>query len=315
MDIKQPDLRDRKGFIIQIDRIAHLVNRGKRVTGRDRSCRAFRYRLFDLFPFLVRHGKVDLMGGRFTVPDGNGISLAGYSLAGQIGRGRFLAFQLPHKFCGGGFVIKRPDPVAVPKDIFLVQIVPDRIGAAPRFHVGIMAFHDNVAAFPILSGLRLFLRCDKAIFLDKLCDPALYPGPWQIHTGFGNRKGREVIAVCFSQPCRRILIAGMGSHVISYRLFAGKAAVPLLEGGVNGRLRVGRVCDFRGGKLRSRCLFRRFRNRCLLHGFCGRCFMYRFFRFLRGLPVVFRHGKSRGRFYTLCFVDRADLFLFGREQG
>ena len=114
MNIEKPNLCDRKRLVIQIDRIACLVSRGKGIAGRD--FLAFRYCFFDLFPFLVRHGNVDLMSG-FAIPDRDGISFAGYGLAGQIGRGRFLAFQFPHKFRSGGFVIKRPDKVVVPKDI------------------------------------------------------------------------------------------------------------------------------------------------------------------------------------------------------
>ena len=105
MNIEKPNLCDRKRRVSQIDRIPCLISRGKGIACRSRRFLAFRYCFFDLFPFLVRHGNVDLMSS-FAVPDRDGISFAGHGLAGQIGRGRFPAFQFPHKFRGRGFVIK-----------------------------------------------------------------------------------------------------------------------------------------------------------------------------------------------------------------
>jgi len=71
-----PQFGDLVSAVIQIDGIAHIVNRGGRVV---------RGALRDGAPdggiFLVRHRDVDLMGG-FAAADGNGISFAGDGLAG-----------------------------------------------------------------------------------------------------------------------------------------------------------------------------------------------------------------------------------------
>ena len=71
-----PQFGDLVGAVIQIDGIAHVVDRGGRVVGgalRD-GARMAAYSS-------VRHRDVDLMGG-VTAADGEGVALAGDGLAG-----------------------------------------------------------------------------------------------------------------------------------------------------------------------------------------------------------------------------------------
>ena len=71
-----PQFGNLMGAVIQIDGIAHIVNRGGRIVGG-----ALRDGAPDGGIFLVRHRDVDLMGG-FAAADGEGVSLAGNGLAG-----------------------------------------------------------------------------------------------------------------------------------------------------------------------------------------------------------------------------------------
>ena len=70
--IQQPDARDLKSGIVQIDHIARTVGRGKGVVGR-LVRRADD--LLDGLPVLIRNGDVNLMGG-VSAPDGDGVPLA-----------------------------------------------------------------------------------------------------------------------------------------------------------------------------------------------------------------------------------------------
>ena len=71
-----PQLRDLVFLIVQIDRIAFMVDRRYGVVDL-----FLRDSLLDGLVFFIRHGNVDLMG-RFSVPDGDGVSLTGDGLAG-----------------------------------------------------------------------------------------------------------------------------------------------------------------------------------------------------------------------------------------
>ena len=71
-----PQLGDLVSAVIQVDGIAHVVDRGGRVVSG-----ALRDGAPDGGIFLVRHRDVDLMGG-FAAADGEGVALAGDGLAG-----------------------------------------------------------------------------------------------------------------------------------------------------------------------------------------------------------------------------------------
>ena len=71
-----PQFGNLMGAVIQIDGIAHIVNRGGRIVGG-----ALRDGAPDGGIFLVRHRDVDLMGG-FAAANGEGVALAGDGLAG-----------------------------------------------------------------------------------------------------------------------------------------------------------------------------------------------------------------------------------------
>ena len=71
-----PQLRDLVFLIFQIDRIALMVDRRSWVIDL-----FLRDSLLDGLVFLIGNGNVDLMG-RLPVPDGDGVSLAGYRLVG-----------------------------------------------------------------------------------------------------------------------------------------------------------------------------------------------------------------------------------------
>ena len=71
-----PQFGDLVGAVIQVDGIAHVVDRGGRVIGG-----ALRDGAPDGGIFLIRHCDVDLVGG-FAAADGEGVALAGDGLAG-----------------------------------------------------------------------------------------------------------------------------------------------------------------------------------------------------------------------------------------
>ena len=76
----RPQFCDLVFLIVQIDRVALMVDRRGWVIDL-----FLRNSLLDGFIFLVRHGNVHLVGG-FAATDGEGVSLAGDGLAGQIGQ-------------------------------------------------------------------------------------------------------------------------------------------------------------------------------------------------------------------------------------
>lgn len=89
-------------------------------------------------------------------------------------------------------------------------------------------------------------------------------------------------------------------HVADDRLFAGKIAVPFLEGGINGSLGIHRPRRFRRGSFRRRLFFYNLR--------------FQIFRFLVCRHTGLGHGKSGG-LSALRFVNGFDLFLLRKEQG
>ena len=247
-----PQLGDLVFLIVQVDRITHMVRGCCGGVGGGGLC--FRDSLPDGFIFLIRYGNIHLVG-RFAAADGEGVSLAGDGLAGQV--------ECCHLRLGGLIRVVANNTEVSP----LLQIVDRRaiVGKTVRPHCAVhialghllgflqrgvfqalvktvlemVVDHYLIPASILLVPIWLaLLFCQKFILLDELCDPALHFGPGQgrpLRAVRAYRKrGFAVTAVKLAgQPGGGIFLPRMGFHVVDNSAFAVSITVPGTEGIVN----------------------------------------------------------------------------------
>ena len=247
-----PQLGDLVLLIVQINRITHMVRGCCGGVGGGGFC--FRDSLPDGFIFLIRYGNIHLMG-RFAAADGEGVSLAGDGLAGQV--------ECCHLRLGSLIRVVANNTEVSP----LLQIVDRRaiVGKTVRPHCAVhialghllgflqrgvfqalvktvlemVVDHYLIPASILLVPIWLaLLFCQKFILLDELCDPALHFGPGQgrpLRAVRAYRKRGFAIAAVklMGQPCGGIFFPRMVFHVADNGVLAFDLAVPVLDSSVN----------------------------------------------------------------------------------
>ena len=229
--------------IIQIDRIAHLVSRFRRVMGNFFFCnrlgcflnrflfcnamfhqqfmeKFFRSGFIRKSPYSPICISVIVVNG--LIPDRIRIFRGGKGITGQNNRKARLSI-----FTGKPFHIRNntPDKRVIVQFPFIRQFSVHNAALGQSFPDG-----DRVDVVkPVLFRFGV-----EPVLLDELGNPALYLWPGQ-HRSFGafraNRKrGLAVAAVKFmSQPCGGIFLPRMVFHVTDNSVFAFNFAIPVLD--------------------------------------------------------------------------------------